>query len=141
VKNSLSGESLKWTPPRLGDVDRDKEQAPALPLRFRRHQHRPAEAGHAPDRQHLARKARGAELHRDVEWRSAIFHAENRTKSWSVVAVGDDLIEAELGDDPDSPRIQSEYRHAEAMWALIRQAETERQTTPWTLRRSPAGSA
>jgi hypothetical protein len=55
--------------------------------------------------------------------------------------VGDDLIEAELGDDPDSLRIQSEYRHAEAMWALIRQAETERQTTSLTLRRSPAGSA
>jgi hypothetical protein len=55
--------------------------------------------------------------------------------------VGDDLIVVEQGDDPDLLRIRSEYRHAEAMWALIWQAETERQTTPWTLRRSPAGSA
>jgi hypothetical protein len=79
----------------------------------------------------------------DEAWgmRLAIFHAENWTKSWSVVAVGDDLIVIEQGDDPDLPRIQSEYRHAGAMRALIRQAETKCQTTSRTLRRSPAGSA
>ena len=71
----------------------------------------------------------------------AIFHAENWTKSWWVVAVGDDLIVVEQGDDPDLLRIRSEYRHAEVMRALIRQAETLCQTTSRTLRRSPAGSA
>jgi hypothetical protein len=55
--------------------------------------------------------------------------------------VGDDLIVVEQGDDPDLLRIRSEYRHAEVMRALIRQAETLCQTTSRTLRRSPAGSA